>query len=101
MLIKNKKVKRMQLLDTVLSLLLNEENKEKIAPIIDAVLKNGFNLQSILKNIDVSTLMPLLQGLFKQNQPSKQNYDANPLSPISNIADREIIFALNKYISAV
>ncbi len=91
----------MQFLNTILSLLLNEENKEKLAPIIDVVLKNGFDLPSILKNIDVSTLMPLLQSLFEEKQPSKPHTQANPLSPISDVADKEIIFALNKYISAV
>lgn len=90
----------MQILNAILSLFLNEENKEKIAPLVDAILKNGFDLPAILKSVDLSALLPLIESLFV-NKREKPVYSANPLSPVVDIADAEIISALNKYVSAV
>lgn len=91
----------MQILDTLLSLLTSPDAKEKIAPILDAISKNNFNLAEVLKNIDITAVLPLVQSLFSQKQQTPPPVNANPLSPVSDIADREIVFALNRYISSV
>lgn len=52
------------------------------------------------KNFDLSALSNILQNLFNKNQsPTEEVGQSYYLSPISNIADKDIIFALNKYFS--
>lgn len=80
---------------------INGDLKEKIAPVMDAISKNGFNLEKILQSVDITTLLPLLGSLFGgATKSAPAAADANPLTPISGIADRDIVFALNRYLSS-
>jgi len=91
----------MEILDFILKNFLSGDAQEKFAPVFKTVTENGFDLGKIIKNLDISAILPLLDGLFsaKSAAPPKTE-TANPLSPVSDVADRDIIFALNRYIAA-
>lgn len=85
-------------LTSLLSSLLQNSNLETLAPIIKSISENGFDLGKILSAIDINTILPLISSFFsgEKKQPVKQ---ANPLTPVLDIADKEIVFALNRYIT--
>ncbi len=89
----------------LLSFLLKDEKIKSIAPILDLLQKNSFNLVETLKNLNLETVAPIIKS-FMQNA-SNSNQKENPtdfsvgnfhgLNPIANIADKDIVYALNKY----
>lgn len=82
----------MEILQALLSLLSNGINGKGNTPITD-----------FLKNVDLSTLAPLINGLFSSTQKNPtENFSVGEfehLNPIANIADKEIVYALNKFYS--
>lgn len=90
-------------------------NSDSIAPVISTLAGSK---ESGGKGLDLSSLanlLPLLSGFINKDKKENaaatapvstaavNNFDNvknyNPLSPISDIADRDIIYILNKYIS--
>ena len=56
----------------------------------------NFNIND-LKNLNLEKILPVLLDLVnKKDFESSKSYN---LSPISNLADKEIVYALNKYFS--
>ena len=90
----------MEILQILLSFLLKEFGGEKLQPLLNAVKENGFNLQSIMSCLTPETLAPLFQSLFSgKNKPCTEENSAQGygLSSIADIADKDIVYALNKY----
>lgn len=89
----------MEILQVLLSLLLNGKNFENFAPILNAFKENNFDLKKVLTNIDLKSLMPLLSSFLndKKQSPSVNVGQGFGLSPIAKIADKEIIYSLNQY----
>lgn len=68
--------------------------------ILSQLLKTDKIGELLGKNFDISTIINLMQNIFnKKESPTEQVGQSYYLSPISNIADKDIIFALNKYFS--
>ena len=70
------------------------------------LLSNGLNgnspLAELLKNIDISGLTKILGTVFnneQQKSPTESVGQDCHLNPIANIADKDIIYTLNKYYS--
>ncbi len=71
------------------------------------LLSNGLNsnspLAELVKNLDLSGLTKILGNLFtneQQKSPTESVGQGYSLNPIINIADKDIIYTLNKYYSA-
>ena len=93
----------MELLQFLLTFLLKEYGGEKLTPLLNALNNGSFNLQSLLSFITPETLEPILKNLFgAKNEPCTQNFNVQGygLKPIAQIADRDIVYTLNKYLSA-
>ncbi|MBQ3116052.1 MAG: hypothetical protein IJC07_03380 [Clostridia bacterium] len=80
----------MEILQALIKLLGNGMNADGSKPITD-----------FLKNVDLTTLAPLINGLFSQKEkcPTESVGQNEHLNPIASIADKEIIYALNKFYS--
>ena len=72
------------MLELILTLLLGKEKSEKLSPILTTFKENGYDLKSTLKNLDVSTLMPLITSFTEvfspnaQSQPTTAPYTETP-----------------------
>ena len=91
----------MEILQFFLSFLLNEYG-ESLKPIMKALKDNDFDLKRTFRNLDLSTFLPLIKN-FLQNGANKtrpENFSERVevgVSPISNLADKDIVYTLNKY----
>ena len=89
----------MEILQVLLSLLLNGKNFESFAPILNAFKENDFDLKKVLESIDLKSLMPFITSFLndKKQSPNVSVGQGFGLSPIAKIADKEIIYSLNQY----
>lgn len=92
-------------------------SSEDIALILDIISQSENRYAKMLRNIDSETVerfLPLISEFFEKKQSDKkeiipmkaeektekvQLLNSNPLSCISEIADKDILYALNAYIS--
>ena len=90
----------MEILQFLAQLFANEQNSKIITPILELLKQNNFDLRKVLANVDPKTLAPIIKEFMSnmQNRPTDSVRRNNGLSPISNIADKDIIFSLNKYL---
>ena len=92
----------MEILQFLISLLKDNQSIQKLAPIIQILQQNNFDLKSTLSSINPQVLAPFIQQFMQSMQkesPTEFVGQQNALSPISDIADKEVIYSLNKYLS--
>ena len=92
----------MEILQFLISLLKDNQSLQTFMPIIEQLRQNNFDLKSFLSSLNPQTIRPIIQGLmqFMQTKNPTQTVGLEyALSPISDIADRDIIYSLNKYLS--
>lgn len=90
----------MEILQFLLSYFLKNKGLDKLAPLFELLKANSFDLKQVLKNLNPSTLEPLLDIFMNfQNKKAPPNNSGafSGLSPVTNFADKEIVNALNKY----
>ena len=90
----------MEILQLLISFLAKEYGKD-FEPIFNHLKENNFDIKSAIKNIDISALIPLLERFIfneTKNRPCQtQERDIQGLKPITQIADKDIVYTLNKY----
>ena len=91
----------MDLLQFILSLLGNDKIINLFAPIIELLKQNSFDIKKVLASLDPEMLKPIVQEFMNNinNRPAQSAERTNGLKPISNLADKDIIFALNRYLA--
>ena len=89
----------MEILQFLISFLLEEYKDSTFAPILKQVKEHGFNLKSILSNLTPDMVAPIIrtfmQGLNK-NSPTEP-VGQYGVKPIINFADKDIVNTLNCY----
>ncbi|MBO7149422.1 MAG: hypothetical protein J6V71_00855 [Clostridia bacterium] len=90
----------MEILQFLTSLFTNEQNSKFLMPIFELLKQNSFDLRKVLSNLDPQSLAPIIKEFMANmnNRPTDNVGRNNGLVPISNIADKDIIFSLNKYL---
>ena len=93
----------MDLLQFIYSLLIDDQMVKAFSPIIELLRQNSFDIKKALASINPEMLKPIIQEFVKNinNRPAQSAERIDGLKPISNIADKDIVFALNKYLSQV
>ncbi len=93
----------MELLQFISSLFSDDKIIKQFLPIIELLKQNSFDIKKVLASIDPEMLKPIVQEFIKNinNRPASYAERIDGLKPISNIADKDIIFALNKYLAEV
>lgn len=93
----------MEIFQFLLSYFLKNSNLDTLAPIIENLKQNNFDLKKVLSNLNPESIMPMLSTLMKnfgQNKnPSPSFYEEEGLNPISDFADKQVIDCLNCYFS--
>lgn len=88
----------MEILRFLLSLLTNGNNQSNLASIIELLNKGSLDLKSLLSNLNLEAIAPLLKDFFNQKPRSNQAEERGfGLNPIAKIADKDIVYTLNKY----
>lgn len=85
----------------ILKNFVSENNLSALLPILKLLGENSFDIKKTLGGITPETLIKLSGELLKENPP-KTAYKTEKIgvSPIANIADKDIVYTLNRYISA-
>ena len=91
----------MDLLQLLTTLFGDDKFNSLFSPIIELLRQNSFDIKKALASLSPEMLKPIVQEFIKNinNRPAQSAERANGLKPISNIADKDIIFVLNKYLS--
>ena len=64
--------------------------------------QNNFNLQEVIKNLDFEKLAPILSAFSGEKEAGSFDFSKEPtypLAPIAAVADRDIDYALNRYLA--
>lgn len=91
----------MEILQFLLSFFSDQNNFDKFSGLINAFKENSFDLNSVLKNIDLKSVLPIIKELLfgmQNKSPTDLVGQGEGLTPIANIADKDIVFVLNKYL---
>ena len=86
---------------TSLMQILGGEKSQAFAEILETLSKNSFDIKKTLQTVTPEDLARILQSLSEKNENKKAAsvQTTYGLSPIADIADKEIIYALNRYTS--
>lgn len=94
----------MEILKILLSSLLQTEKFDKFLPIFNLLKDNSFDIKQAIKHLNPEVVAPLIKDFlsFNNNNSNKNNGDNHfyGISPILDIADRNIVLTLNKYFKA-
>ena len=91
----------MEILQFISSLFSDDKIVKLFTPIIELLRQNSFDIKKALATIDPEMLKPIIQEFIKNinNRPAPCAERIDGLKPISNIADKDIIYTLNKHLS--
>lgn len=90
----------MEILRFLLSFFLKNQNGDlKIDELLQS-FSNGANPMELLKNLNLDSIMPILESFLSFNnkeRPPQTDRRSYGLEPVSLIADKDIVYALNLY----
>lgn len=91
----------MEILQSLLSFLLNEYGDGNFKPIFNLLKENSFDITKVLKNLKPETITPIIKEFLSKNNksPTQTVGQGFGLNPIAKIADKEIVYTLNKFFS--
>ncbi len=87
----------MEILQFLLNFFLENNNNEELKPFINLLKENDYDIKKVMQNFSLEKAMPKVMEFFKKNNTPTQNVFESGLKPISNIADKEIVYTLNRY----
>lgn len=90
----------MEILQFLLSFFLNEYGGGKFAPILNLLKENSFDIKKVMANLNPETVAPIIKDFMnsaKKESPEAYSGHSEGLSPIAGIADKDVIYTLNKY----
>lgn len=93
----------MELLQFILTFLSKNFNLDVLAPFFELAKNGNFSFENIVKNLDFNKLAPVINAIFsslnKQSPTETVGHNFYGLNPIANLADKEIVYTLNKFLS--
>lgn len=90
----------MEILQFLTSFFANDKNMKILKPIIDLLAQNSFDIKKTLASLNPEMLRPIVKEFMSNmnNRPTTFVERDAGLVPISNIADKDIVYALNRYL---
>ncbi|MBQ9485538.1 MAG: hypothetical protein IJU83_01740 [Clostridia bacterium] len=94
----------MEIVD-ILKNFLSSEQSETLIPIINALRQNSFNLKKTFQSLTPEMLAPLARaiaqsGFNSAGKTAPARDKSQGATAVANVADKEIVYALNRYVSA-
>ncbi len=93
----------MGILQFLLSFFLEEYGGKEFEPILNELKANHFDLARTLKHLNPQTIIPIIRTFMEKRQkncPTDSAEQFYGVTPINNIADKDILATLNGYFSA-
>lgn len=94
----------MEILQLLLSYILENVGGENLKPVVDALKKNNYDIKKVLSELKPETVLPLISSFMnltpKKQSPEPYDYKDSGLEPLSNFADAHIVDRLNKYFTS-
>ena len=92
----------MEILQFLTAFFQNNQNLKLIAPIIEILRNNHFDIKKALSSLTPEMIKPIIEqfSVVMNSAPQGFNERSQGLTPISNIADKDIVYCLNKYLSS-
>ena len=85
----------------ILKNFLADKNLSALLPVIKLLSENSFDIKKAISGITPEMLMNFSGELLKNSAPeTSYKVEKNGVSPIANIADKDIVYTLNRYINA-
>ncbi len=76
----------------------DKQTSKLILELISNIFGNNFNMGALLNNLNLDKLFEVIENFSKKEKSPLDNTQKQfLLSPISDFADKEIIYSLNKY----
>lgn len=88
----------MEIIKKILENYLGNDAIGKILPLFNLFKENSFDIKSVIKNIKPEDIEPIVSLFSQIKNPSDNSEGLVGIAPISNIADKDIVFTLNKYL---
>ena len=81
---------------------LSNGNAQALLPVLNLLRENSFDIKRTLNSLTPETLAPIIQSFAPISNPREKPDNAyfNGVAPIANVADKEIVYALNRYVNA-
>ncbi|MBR0189796.1 MAG: hypothetical protein IJQ23_05370 [Clostridia bacterium] len=85
--------------------LFSDRSTETVLPIINLLRENSFDLKKVAQNLTPEKIIPIVQS-FAAAQSAKSdtgeifNMQKGGALTIANVADKEIVYCLNRYLNA-
>ena len=92
----------MDLLQLITSLFGGNVDFSAFLPLINILKSGNFNINDLFTLLQNEKVLPLIKNLFSSfnnKSPTTEVGQASPLSPIASIADKDVVFVLNRYLS--
>lgn len=90
----------MKIIQLLLKYFLSTEQGQTFKPILELLQKNDFDLNKLIKNFDISSMLPLLSTFLGNANTVKPEEKPPLLTPIKGVADKDIINSLNTYFAS-
>ena len=91
----------MEILQFLLSSLLEQKNLKKLLPVFELLKQNSFDIKTTVQSLNLQTVAPIIKEFINfNNNDNNQNKGEEKYygtSPIIDIADRNIIWTLNRH----
>lgn len=87
----------MEILQFLLSEFLKNGQNESLKPLFELLKDNSFDIKKVIKNLSPEIIAPFIQNFTGQNKSRANARQFSGVTPIANIADRDIVYSLNKY----
>ena len=91
----------MEILQFLLNFLNNNSNLGVLTPIINLLKENSFDIKRVISNLSPEVIAPIVKEFMnaQNNRPTESVGRSEGLTPIANVADKDIVYTLNKYLS--
>lgn len=90
----------MEILQFLLSLLNENYSIGWAKPVLELLQKNSFDIKKTLSCLSPETIAPIVKEFLKtanKKPPTEHVGGGYGLSPIAEIADKDVVYTLNKY----
>ena len=93
--------KVMEILQFILSFLIKEYGGEELNSVFDQLKSGNYDLKNFIGTLTPEKIAPIIKKFFGDGKNSPTENFSDGLSPIINIADRDIVYSLNGYLQEI
>lgn len=88
----------MEILQILLKFFTEEGGGGALSPIIKLLKDNSFDVKKTVSNLNVETVAPIIKEFLFSSASKNAVPNGVGVAPISNVADKDIVYTLNKYL---